>query len=95
MSANIIPFPNRRHQAEEGLARLNRAMDALVAAMDHQQRVTRDYRDTVTVLDTAVQDLGGSLQRYGGALSTLGAAVLVVRDESDRLADSMGRACAA
>jgi ABC-type transporter Mla subunit MlaD len=77
VSADIIPFPQRRPASaiDDGQERLRRALLALDAAVTGQRAAVAAWRSTLAELGTVMAGLGESMQRYRGSLDTLGSRV--------------------
>jgi hypothetical protein len=86
-SATIIAFPRppAAPAAEQGQARLLRALAALEAALAEQRAAVATWRDSLAALRGAMLALGASLTAYRDRLDDLGTGVDGLHLEARRL----------
>lgn len=92
---SIIDFPAPAHRPSLARARLQTALDALIAETDRQALIVREYCEAVKTVDAAVKSLDVSFRHYERALAPLCSGISVVGHEARKLASLMDRALAA
>lgn len=85
MSAEIIPFPVRLPQAEDGQQRLRRAVMELEEAVATQRKAVAAWRESLAQLQVTMHGLGDSLVRYRDNLDNVGSLVASVNAEARAL----------
>lgn len=87
MSAEIVRFPRQPVASPEtdGQQRLQRALQALEAALAGQRAAIADWRNALRNLSTVMSGLGDSVHRYRGSLESLGERIATLHGQARQL----------